>query len=113
MRRALIGIVPDEILQRKRKAFVNREPLARIRSEWEPLSDLVQHSVANSLQIIDSTDLLDALYEAKEGKHSATPQLMRTLAIEAWLRHASRWNVIHDLIHKSGGPHVAAVPQRT
>jgi asparagine synthase (glutamine-hydrolysing) len=113
MRRALIGIVPDEILQRKRKAFVDREPLARIRSEWDALSELVQHSVANSLQIIDSRALFDVLHEAKEGKHSATPQLMRTLAIEAWLRHASRWNVIHDLTHESGEPHVAPVPQQT
>lgn len=114
MRRALVGIVPDDILQRKRKAFIDREPLARIRSDWESLSELVQHSVANSLQIIDSRSLLAVLHAAKEGKQSAPPQLMRTLAIEAWLRHASRWNIVSGLAHESDEPPpVAAVPQRT
>jgi len=36
MRRALNGIVPDQLLNRKRKAFVVRSPLATIR--WESLT---------------------------------------------------------------------------
>ena len=34
MRRALVGIVPDEILNRKRKAFVARSPMVAIKNDW-------------------------------------------------------------------------------
>jgi asparagine synthase (glutamine-hydrolysing) len=49
MRRALIDIVPEEILNRKRKAFVARAPLAAISTDWANLVEMTQHMVSSSL----------------------------------------------------------------
>src|SRR5208337_4130208 len=53
MRRALIGIVPDELLNRKRKAFVTRGPRVGIAAEWPHLLELGQHLLMSSLGIAD------------------------------------------------------------
>ena len=93
MRRALVGIVPDELLNRKRKAFVARAPLAAMSNGWSTLTAMKQHMVSKSLGIVDPNNLLDALQKARDGQTAPTVLLMRTLGLEAWLRNVSNYRV--------------------
>jgi asparagine synthetase B (glutamine-hydrolysing) len=108
MRRALLGMVPDEILNRKRKAFVVRSPMTSISKEWDTLAEMSRHMVMASLGIIDSTILAEALDNARNGKEGPIVPLIRTVGIEHWLN-----TLIHQLpdsrtrIHFPGLPCVA------
>ena len=90
MRRALIGIVPDEILNRKRKGFVARASLETISAEWPDLVSLCQHMTCVALGIIDSERFWEVLRNGRNGQQVATVILMRTLSLESWLRSSSK-----------------------
>jgi asparagine synthase (glutamine-hydrolysing) len=87
MRRALVGLVPDEILGRRRKAFVSRGRMAAIAREWPRLSRVTENMVSASLGIVDSHLFAHALSQAGEGEGTKTAYLIRTLAVEFWLRY--------------------------
>lgn len=86
MRRSLAGIVPDEILNRKRKAFVSRSPLVSISAERSALLQMTREMVAASLEIVDSAAFREVVEQAIQGRPVPTVSLMRTLVLEAWLR---------------------------
>jgi asparagine synthase (glutamine-hydrolysing) len=90
MRRALVGIVPDEILGRKRKAFVVRAPLVAISRDWANLVEMTQHMLTGSLGIVDAKHLLSALQKARGGEDPSSFRLMRTIYMEYWLRSVLR-----------------------
>lgn len=85
MRRALLGIVPDEVLNRKRKAFVSRSPLAAISAEWSRLAEMSFDMVTASLRIVDPNKFCEVVQKARAGREVALVTLMRTLALESWL----------------------------
>jgi asparagine synthase (glutamine-hydrolysing) len=91
MRRALAGIVPAEILDRKRKAVVARGPTVAISEQWADLVALTQQMVTSSLGIVSAKDFLDALENARRGREVPIVPLLRTLAIERWLK-----NMVHQ-----------------
>ena len=97
MRRALIGIVPDELLNRKRKAFVARGPRIAIAAEWPHLMELGQHMLVSSLGLADSTRFMDALQKSRQGADVPMVPLMRTLGIELWLRSLTTRYVLGDV----------------
>ncbi len=86
MRRALVGIVPGELLNRKRKAYVSRGPMADISADWTRYADLTQHMTSSSLGIVETEKFSEALLKARHGKEVPTVMLLRTLSIEIWLR---------------------------
>ncbi len=86
MRRALIGIVPDDILNRKRKALVTRAPLIAISRDWANLVAMSRHMVSSSLGLVDSDRFLIALQKARCGQEFFSRCLTRTIYIEGWLR---------------------------
>jgi len=86
MRRALAGIVPDEVLNRRRKAFVARSPIAAISAEWASLSERNQQMVTSSLGIVNLNRFREAFSDARQGKPSRIVTLMRTIGVEFWLR---------------------------
>jgi asparagine synthase (glutamine-hydrolysing) len=86
MRRALVGIVPDELLNRKRKAYVARRPMAEIATEWTRYADIANHMVSSSLGIVEVEKFLEALQKARHGKATRVVILLRTLGIETWLQ---------------------------
>jgi asparagine synthase (glutamine-hydrolysing) len=55
MRRALAGIVPQEVLQRKRKAFVIRGPLAALAANHANVEAMTSGMLCASLGVIDSS----------------------------------------------------------
>jgi asparagine synthase (glutamine-hydrolysing) len=87
MRRALAGIVPAEILERRRKAYVNRGPRVAIAKEWPSLCSLSQNMVAAQLGIVDESSFRDALAKIQNSDQVPMIRLMRTVSLEAWLRH--------------------------
>ena len=87
MRRAMAGIVPDELLHRRRKAFVIRGPMAYIANHWPKVLEFSQHMATSSLEIIDESVFLSALQRVRQGQQVAIVPVLRTLAIEQWLRN--------------------------
>jgi asparagine synthase (glutamine-hydrolysing) len=94
MRRALIGIVPGELLNRKRKAFVTRGPRVGIAAEWPHLLELSQHLLLSSLGVANSTRFVEALQRIRQGADDPIVPLMRTLDIEFWLRNLTAKHVL-------------------
>jgi asparagine synthase (glutamine-hydrolysing) len=94
MRRALGGTVPEEVLNRKRKAYVSRGPMAGIAADWVSVETLVRHMLSESIGVIDSKPFLDALTKAREGREIALVPLMRVLAIEQWLCNLTHRNYL-------------------
>jgi asparagine synthase (glutamine-hydrolysing) len=94
MRRALRGLVPDEILNRKRKAYITRTPIRAISEEWSDLVEMSQRMVSSSLGIVDPDRLVRALRTGREGQEIPIVSLLRTLQLEFWLRHLGDWRVI-------------------
>lgn len=86
MRRALAGIVPDEILNRNRKGFLTRSHLAAIRSEWSALVAMGLPMLADQLGIVDTAAFADCVQKARMGGNVALFAVKRTLALEFWLR---------------------------
>lgn len=93
MRRALVGIVPNEVLNRKRKAYVARTPLAALSAQYASLVEMGQEMVTSALDIADSATLREALQRARDGRESRIVQLIRTIEVEAWLRQMTARNV--------------------
>jgi len=91
MRRALVGIVPDELLNRKRKAYAARSSLVAISAEWNRFVELSQHLLTVSIGIVDPTKFEEAMHRARSGQEVALIPLMRALGIELWLRNLETW----------------------
>jgi asparagine synthase (glutamine-hydrolysing) len=105
MRRALINIVPSEILQRKRKAFVIRRFLTMYAEALPELRHQFSSALSQRLHYVDSETLLQTLTASIHGKQVNAVQLNRTIALENWLRALSS----HRRISEAGaieGRHV-------
>jgi hypothetical protein len=88
MRRALTGIVPPEILERRRKAYVAQAPRTAIDREFLPLLSASDSLVSAELQIVDATEFRKALQQACDGQAVPMVALLRTIEIELWLRNS-------------------------
>ena len=86
MRRALAGIVPDEILTRKRKAFVTTAPRAAINARWDTVAIFATHMMAEALGIVSSKSLQQVLLDIRSGRDVPVQPVLRTLVLEKWLR---------------------------
>jgi len=86
MRRALVGIVPAEILARRRKACVIRTPLTTISTHFSEYVQLSRDMVSASLGIVNPESFRKTLEEARGGQDVAVRPLLRAAAIECWLR---------------------------
>ena len=90
MRRALVGIVPDEILNRKRKAYVVRAPAAAIAARWDEVRSLAQNMIAESLGIVSAASFLHALENVRDGREIVSLSLQRLLQLEGWLQNIAK-----------------------
>jgi asparagine synthase (glutamine-hydrolysing) len=92
MRRALAGIVPDELLNRKRKAYVSRSPMKAISSGFVSFMKTNDQIAAAALGIIDQRAFSQALERSRCGQEVPLVSVMRTLCIESWLRGYTGWS---------------------
>ncbi len=93
MRRSLSGIVPEEVLYRKRKASIARGPAVSIGREWEKLMNLTDCMYCDSFGILVPVLFREALRRARDGHDQLTVPLLRAFGVELWLRHVMYWNV--------------------
>lgn len=87
MRRALRSIVPVEILERRRKAYVIRGPLASLQRSQAKIEALFADSLAVQHGFVDAPILLaaiDTLCNKRDPKWMLA--LMKTIGFELWLR---------------------------
>jgi asparagine synthase (glutamine-hydrolysing) len=96
MRRALRGIVPDGLLNRKRKAFVARSPRVTISNQWESLVGMSRDMISASLGVVDSRAFAQTLEEARCGKDGAIIPLLRALELESWLRDVRARGILDE-----------------
>jgi len=86
MRRALRGVVPDGILDRKRKAFVSRTPALALRASLAKRQGGTEVSVLGALGILDEENLAVEIRKNLSGEEVALVPLLRVLILESWLR---------------------------
>jgi asparagine synthase (glutamine-hydrolysing) len=92
MRRTLVGIVPDEILERRRKAFLLKSSIDQVILLASRFEQIVDNSVLQDLGFIVVDRLKEALQDTVSGKDLRFwPQIIRTMAVETWLRRRFRW----------------------
>lgn len=94
MRRALVGIVPDEILNRRRKAFASRTVLLAVSDQWQKLLGMSDGVLSTSTGTIDQNRLVAALPRSRQGDGDHLIALTRALAIECWLRSLKNRSLI-------------------
>lgn len=84
MRRAFIGTIPREILDRKRKAYVSRGLVKVLAAHWRVLRE--QPLRVHEIGMVDASALSFFVKRAEQGQEIPILPLLRTLAIERWLR---------------------------
>jgi asparagine synthase (glutamine-hydrolysing) len=98
MKRALIDIVPDELLNRRRKMFVPPEPKKDRSPEWPDLVEIGQHITSNFIGIVDRDRFVEALRQARRNGDVPIGSLNRTLTLESWLRHLTLQGVLTNSV---------------
>lgn len=86
MRRSLAGIVPDEIINRRRKAYVARAQVVAVGADWSELLEAITNMASSSIGIVNRDVVLLMLKHARNGGDVAMVPLIRTLCFEFWLR---------------------------
>ena len=93
MRRALKEIVPVEILERKRKAFVSHSPLTNLRNAQQRIEELFSHPLSADFGFIDRPRFLQAFRGELAGDLKWIAPLTRAIGLELWLRSLRASNV--------------------
>ena len=96
MKRALLGIVPDALLKRRRMA-VALETVKYNLEEYDYLLKWRCPTLSIFFGYIDSNGLNDSLTRARGNELFARQFLQRTWTLESWLRHLSDRGVIANL----------------
>jgi asparagine synthase (glutamine-hydrolysing) len=86
MRRALTGVVPGEVLNRKRKAYSGRAAMADIATQWAALENMRHHALICLVGIVDQLKFGDVLQRGRHGQEIPIVGLMRTFCVESWLQ---------------------------
>jgi asparagine synthase (glutamine-hydrolysing) len=95
MRRALTGIVPEQVLERRRKASIIRGPLALIQREFQTLKALFAEPLIARYGLVDTARLDRCLELAANGsKPEYWPGLIRMAFFEIWLQHSQSGVVV-------------------
>lgn len=110
MRRALAGIVPQALLERKRKGFISRSPFLAITAAWERLRAVTADMHIASLGLVNSSVLVSVLEKARCGEELPAPPLMRTLILEYWLSHLAQKGLFTAPIHSGMRQSTASEP---
>lgn len=93
-RRALAGLVPATVLDRRSKGDYTRDLYVGLRRSAPFLRALFQSPIAAELGILEPRPLLATLDRALLGLDIPWPAFTRTVATEVWLRHFHRLPII-------------------
>jgi asparagine synthase (glutamine-hydrolysing) len=87
MRRALRNIVPEQVLERRRKAYVIRGPLLSLRQAHDKILGLFRQSLTSELGFIDE-GVFRSTFESvvRDDETKWLHAIVRTILFELWLR---------------------------
>ena len=108
MRRAFRGIVPEAVLERKRKAYVARAPLKSFQAQLEELTAWTKDMVCSEIGAIDLKSFRQTLVAVSRGHDSPLWRLSRTLELESWLRDPR----VQSILCFGASQHFATPPGR-
>ena len=77
------------VLERKRKAFISRGPLANLRNARSEIENLFSGSLLAEEHLIDRDIFLKEFHQEVDGRKQWTGHLTRTISMELWLRGLS------------------------
>jgi hypothetical protein len=86
MRRALTGLVPVEILARRRKAYIEHGPFVALRGAQEQIEAIILDSMAAEIGLIDRDALLVHFHRIVSGQDvEHFFPLINAILFELWL----------------------------
>ncbi len=95
MRRALVGILPPEILSRRTKATSSRWYMVALEKGWSDLRDILTDPLCSRLGYIKQNNFQQALLAVKNGKlRLDMVRLLKAICLELWLRDAAKRGVV-------------------
>ena len=100
MKRALVGIVPDEILNRRKKATASQGPPKVNATQWPRVAEIGQHMISSSSGITVLNRFLEALQKAQHNEEIPLDSVARTLTLESWLRQLVRHGILTNSLSK-------------
>ena len=86
MRRAMRGILPDKIVERKTKGNPEEVIVRALIREWPRLRLLFENARVCARGYMDRRPLLAALERARHGCEPLSSPLLSTICLELWLR---------------------------
>ena len=98
MKRALAGIVPDDILNRRQRAAIKTDATKDLSRECPSSAEMGDHLVSSCVGIIDANRFSQVLERARRNEKVDIDSLKRTLLLEFWLRHLTRQRVLSNSI---------------
>lgn len=105
MKRALVKIVPAELLGRRQKAVISRELKEGRSDEYPRPTELAGSMLSNSIGIVDINRFAEALQKAELKEEGAWASLTRTLVLESWLRQLEKRGLLtHSMSRRSQIP---------
>ena len=111
MRRALAGLVPREVLERQRKAYVSRGLVNALTAAWSRLGP-DKELVLEELGVANGAMLSESVRDAEHGRDVSIISLLRTLTLEHWLRNLQRESQLANVQaitrRRQGATHAAA-----
>ncbi len=96
MRRSLVDFVPQEILSRRSKQFGARTPIIAMKHNLELLRMAFDSPLSSALHYIDQHRFLEQVHAAMNGKAIHIVRLLRTIALELWLRDLASRRLISE-----------------
>jgi asparagine synthase (glutamine-hydrolysing) len=109
MRAALQQIVPEEILERRRKAFLLSSPLRNIRELTTRIDAIIDRSALAQSGYVDKGALRGALERTVNGDDLRWwGYLLRFATLETWIQHREGARVAHDVDRDLAGMSVLA-----
>ena len=94
MKRSLSGIVPEELLNRRKKIVVLEQTKQEKSTERISFPGIGPDIVSSYIGIVDATQFREAFQKARDTEKAFTDDLQRTLFLEAWLRHLTFHGVL-------------------
>jgi asparagine synthase (glutamine-hydrolysing) len=91
-RRALRGILPEEIRLRRSKSGPDQAVGLAINRAWKAINDLVSTSRSAALGFVDQKTLLNEFQRSRHGIGRNLQQILRFISLEMWFRNFEIWN---------------------
>ena len=96
MRRALVNLLPKEILARQTKSVTARSYVVGLNVQWLEIEAVFKASLVSRRHYIAQTEFLSALRVTRKGSISHLIPLLRIASLESWLRDMDRRGLIRD-----------------